>query len=173
MGRGIKLPDGEWDKLDALRLGTPSAPVFRNCLIVLMSDSRDTITSIAERLGCGTDTVVRVRRLYLQGGINALRPIKPPGRPSRATPAFLRALRRAVKTNPQKLGYGFSTWSSVRLAQHLAQVTGIRFGDDQLRRLLHKEGFSFHRPKHTLKGKRNEAAHDKAAKRLRRLKKTR
>ena len=90
---------------------------------------------------------------------------------------FLTTNRRPLSsrryTNPQKLGYGFSTWSSVRLAEHLAKVTGIRFGDDQLRRLLHKHGFSFHRPKHTLKGKRDEAAHDKAAKQLRRLKKKR
>ena len=171
MGCGIKLTDAEWDKLDALRFKAPSATVYRNCLVILMSDSRDTIASIAERLGCGTDTVVRVRRLYRQGGIDALRPIKPPGRPTRATPAFLREMKRALKTNPQKLGYGFSTWSAVRLTEHLAKVTGIRFSDDQLRRLLHKHGFSFHRPKHTLKGKRDEAAHDKAAKQLRRLKK--
>ena len=86
MGRGIKLTDTEWDKLDALRFKAPLATVYRNCLIVLMSDSRDTIASIAERLGCGTDTVVRVRRLYHQGGIEALHPIKPPGRPTRPEP---------------------------------------------------------------------------------------
>jgi transposase len=58
-----------------------------------------------------------------------------------------------------------------RLAAHLAQVTGIRFSDDRLRVLLRQEGFSFHRPKHTLKGKRDEAAYEKAEKQLVRLKK--
>ena len=71
------------------------------------------------------------------------------------------------------LGYGFATWSTVRLAEYLAQTTGIRFSDDQLRRLLHHEGFSVQRPKHTLKGKRDEAAYEKARRRLQRLKKTR
>jgi hypothetical protein len=61
MGHGIKLTEKQWDELDRLRLRTQSADVFRNCLIIIMSDSRETIASIACRLGCGTDTVVRVR----------------------------------------------------------------------------------------------------------------
>jgi len=173
VGRGIKLSDEQWDELDRLRLRTPSADVFRNCLIILMSDCRETIATIARRLGCGTDTVIRVRRLYRNGGVNALYPIKPPGRPCRATPEYLRQMRQAVQTNPLKLGYGFSTWSAARLAEHLAKVTGVRFSDDQIRRLLHQQGFSFHRPKHTLKGKRDEAAYEKAKKQLVRLKKKR
>jgi len=173
MEHGIRLTQEQWDELDHLRLRTPSADVFRNCLIILMSDSRETIPSIARRLGCGTDTVIRVRRLYRNGGIKALYPIKPPGRPCRATPEFLHQMRQAVQTNPMTLGYGFSTWSAARLAEHLATVTGIRFSDDQLRRLLHQHGFSVHRPKHTLKGKRDEVAYEKAKKGLIRLKKKR
>jgi transposase len=53
----------------------------------------------------------------------------------------------------------------------LAKVTGVRFSDDQLRRLLHQEGYSVHRPKHTMKGKRNEVAYEKAKGQLRRFKK--
>jgi len=146
MGYGIKLTEQQWDELDRVRLTTDSADVFRNCLIILMSDSRDTIAAIARRLGCGTDTVVRIRRLYRKGGVKALLPVKPPGRPGRATPAFIAQMKQAVQTNPLTLGYGFSTWSAARLAQHMAKVTGIRFSDDQLRRLLHQEGFSIHRP---------------------------
>ena len=39
-------------------------------------------------------------------------------------------------------------------------------------RLLHKHGFSVHRPKHTLKGKRNEAAQEKTKAEQAVLKKT-
>ena len=173
MGYGIKLTDEQWDELDRLRFSTDSADVFRNCLIVLMSHSQETIASIAQRLGCGTDTVVRVRKLYRKGGAQALRPIKPPGRPGRATPQFVRQMKQVVQSNPMTLGYGFSTWSVARLAEHLAKTTGIRFSEDQLRRLLHREGFSVQRPKHTLKGKRDEAAYRKAGDELTRLKKSR
>jgi transposase len=172
MGRGIKLGDQEFEQLDRLRFSTKSADVFRNCLIILMSDAGDTIASIAERVGCTTFTVNRVRRLYRQAGIAALQPIKPPGRPSRATPEFRAAMRQAVESNPLTLGYGFSNWSAIRLAAHLAKVTGIQFSDDQLRRLLHEERYSVHRPKHTMKGKRDEADYETAKKRLRRIKKS-
>ena len=105
MGYGIKLTEEQWDELDRVRFATKSADVFRNCLIILKSDSRDTIASIAEDLGCSPDTVIRVRRLYRQGGVDALKPIKPPGRPGKATPEFVDQMRRAVTTNPLTLGY--------------------------------------------------------------------
>ena len=171
MGHGIKLTEQQWNELDRVRFTTPSADVFRNCLMTLMSDSRETISAIAGHLRCSSETAKRIRKLYRMGGVGALQPIKPPGRSSRATPAFLKEMKKAVQANPMTLGYGFSTWSAGRLAAHLGTVTGIRFSDDQLRRLLHREGFSFHRPKHTLKGKRDEAAYEKARKQLVRLKK--
>jgi transposase len=173
MGHGIKLTEAQWNELDRVRFSARSADIFRNCLIILKSDSRDTIASIAEDLGCGTDTVIRVRRLYRQGGVAALVPLKPPGRKSKATPQFLQALSQAVQTPPQTLGYGFSNWSVVRLAEYLTKTTGIRFSDDQLRRLLHQEGFSMQRPKHTMKGKRDEQAFRNAKIELQTLKKKR
>jgi transposase len=129
------------------------------------------IAGIAKILGCSPETVKRIRMLFRDGGIAALTPKASPGRPSKATPSFLEALSEAVCTPPQELGYGFATWSTARLAAHLAKQTGIRFSSDQIRRLLHQEGFSVHRPKHTMKGKRDEAAYEKAKAQLRRLKK--
>lgn len=172
MGHGIKLTPDQWDELDRVRFRTPSADVFRNCLIILMSDSRDTIASIAQRLGCSTETVIRIRRLYRKGGVEALRPIKPPGRKPRTTAEFITRMKQAVRTNPQSLGYGFSVWSATRLARHLAKATGLSFSDDQMRRILRQHGYSFQRPKHTMKGKRDEVAYEKARKQLTRLKKT-
>jgi len=117
-----------------------------------ITGTRDTVSSDAAGL------VKRVRQLYRSGGTAALHPDKPPGRPSAATAEFRKALADAVATDPRPLGYGFTTWSTGRLAAHLAKVTGTKFGPAQIRRLLHAENFSIHRPKHTLKGKRDEAA---------------
>ena len=80
-------------------------------------------------------------------------------------------MRQALATNPLTLGYGFSNCSAIRLAAHLAKVTGIHFSDDQLRRLLHQGRYSVHRPKHTMNGKRDGDAYEEAKVRLRRLKK--
>jgi transposase len=171
VGRGIRLTPEQLDRIDLLRLKTLSKDVFRNCLILTMSHFGDTIGQIAERLGCSTETVVRIRREYRSRGIDALKPEKPPGRPSRATRGFIAAMKEAVDTNPQDLGYGFSTWSTKRLAAHLAKITGIAFSEDQLSRLLHRHGYTVQRPKHTMKGKRDEGAYQEAAKELELLKK--
>ena len=82
-------------------------------------------------------------------------------------------MREAVQTPPQSLGFGFSVWSSARLAAYLERQTGVALTADRVRRILHEEGFSFQRPKHTMKGKRDEVAYDKARRELKRMKKGR
>jgi transposase len=173
MGRGIRLTHEQLNRVDLLRFKTSSKDVFRNCLIITMSHFGDTIGQIAERLGCSAETVVRIRREYRERGLDALKPEKPPGRPSRATLGFIVAMKEAVAANPQELGYGFSTWSTKRLAAHLKKITGTGFSEDQLSRLLHRHGYSVQRPKHTMKGKRDEVAYQEAAKELDHLKKKR
>jgi transposase len=167
------LPDPQWDEVDAFRASARDARSFRNATIILMSGVGRTKASIAEALGCSTATVDNIRAAYRRKGIGGLTPSRPPGRTSRATPAYRAAIRRALAARPQDLGYGFSVWSVNRLRQHLKQQTGIELSEDQLRRILHREGFSVQRPKHTMEGKRDEAEHDRAAGELRALKKAR
>jgi putative transposase len=170
---GWTLTDSEWDALDNLRFSTTEAAVFRNATVILMSAVGRSKFSIAHDLGCSSSTVDHVRQRYRERGLAGLRPNKPTGRPSAATPEYRQALREVVQTPPQTFGYGFSVWSVARLAGHLKKQTGIRFSDDQLRRILHQEGFSFQRPKHTMKGKRDEVAYRQAQGQLKTLKKKR
>src|SRR5262249_29714257 len=106
-------------------------------------------------------------------GLAGLTPHKPTGRKSRATPEYLAALKTLLETSPLELGYGFSVWSLARLNAHLKRQTGINFSEDQLGRIVHRLGYSFQRPKHTMRGKRDEEAYQKAAIKLRKLKKKR
>lgn len=168
-----KLSDTEWEALDRLRFSTSEADVFRNATVILMSAVGRSKTSIAEDLGCSPATVDNVRKRYRQRGVEGLRRRKPPGRTSRATPAYRKALRDAVQTPPSALGFGFSVWSAKRLGKYLEKKTRIALSEDQLRHILHEEGFSFQRPKHTMKGKRDEAAYEKARRQLKHLKKGR
>jgi transposase len=166
------LTEEQWDELDRLRFSNRDARVFRNATIILMSAVGRSKSSIAETLGCSPATVDNIRAAYRRKGTDGLKPISPPGRTSRATSEYRAAMRTAIDTPPQELGYGFSVWSVNRLRQHLKRTTGIEMSDDQLRRILHQEGYSFQRPKHTMEGKRDEAAHDKAKGELRALKKS-
>jgi transposase len=168
-----ELTDKQWEALDELRFSTTDKALFRNATIILMSAAGRSKPSIAHDLGCSVGTVDIIRRRYREQGLAGLAKGKPPGRVSRATPEYRAALRKAAETPPQSLGYGFSVWSLARLNSHLAKETKISFSDDQLSRIMHAEGFSIQRPKHTMKGKRDEAAYDKAHRKLKRLKKGR
>jgi len=169
--RSWELSDQEWEAVDRVRFATTEAQVFRNATIILMTAVGRAKASIAQDLGCSSATVDNVRQRYQQRGLAGLRRSTPPGRRSRATPAYRAALRRALQTPPGQLGYGFSVWSVARLGQQLKKTTGVTFSEDHLRRLVHAEGFSFQRPKHTLKGKRDEAAYEHARQELQGMKK--
>jgi transposase len=167
----LKVSSKQWDALDALRFSTREAKVFRNATIILLTSAGNSKPAIAYELGCSVSTVDNVRRNYRQQGIQGLLPKKPPGRSSTATPEYRQALRKAVQTPPQSLGYGFSVWSLARLAAHLKRQTGVSLSEDQLGRVLRAEGFSYQRPKHTMKGKRDETAYERARRALKKLKK--
>jgi transposase len=167
----LVLSDVERESLERLRSDTDQALVFRNATAILQTAEGRSKAELSRVLGCSISTIDRIRRAYRRERLAGLLPVKPPGRPSRATAAFRAAMAEAVQTPPQALGYGFSTWSAPRLAAHLKKVTKIGFSDDQLRRLLHQEDFSAQRPKHTLKGKRDEAEYERARGELEALKK--
>jgi putative transposase len=173
MGKRGELTDAEWDALDHLRFGTTDAEVFRNATMILMTSVGRSKTSIAQDLGCSPGTVDNVRKRYRDRGLEGLKRRKPPGPKPRATTEYRAALRVAVQTPPQTLGFGFSVWSAARLGAYLARETGITLSVDRVRGILHEEGFSFQRPKHTMKGKRDEVAYEKSRRALKRMKKGR
>ena len=119
-----KLTDKEWDALDRLRFSTGDAVVFRNATIILMSAVGRSKASIAFDLGCSIATVENVRQRSRQSGRDGLIPGIPSGRMSRATPEYRAALRTAVETHPQDLGYGFSAFLVVLVAKYASRKTG-------------------------------------------------
>lgn len=168
-----KLTSDEWEAVDRFRFGTRDASEFRNALIILKSAAGDSKADIAEDLRCSVGTVDIIRKRYRTQGVEGLRRGSPPGRTSAADRDFLKVFRKVMETPPQDLGYGFNVWSVDRLVQHLWELTGVRFSTSQLRRILKAEGYSFQRPKHTMKGKRDEAAYEQARQELEVLKKKR
>jgi putative transposase len=173
MGLKWKIKDAEWDALDHLRFGTTDAEVFRNATLILMTAAGRSKTLIAHDLGCSPGTVDNVRKRYRDRGLEGLKRRKPPGPKARATTEYRAALRKAAQTLPTTLGFGFSVWSAARLGAYLQRETGVALTADRVRRILHEEGFSFQRPKHTMKGKRDEAAYRKSQRQLKRMKKGR
>ena len=92
-----------------------------------------------------------------QGGRRRWPPLSRRDAKSRATAGvFPKVAAAGCGNQPTDPAGNFSYWSVTRLVEHLAKETGIRFSNDQLRRLLRQERFSAQRLRHTMKGKRNE-----------------
>jgi transposase len=135
-----KLSEDQQKALDALRSSTSDERVIRNVEVILMSGQGRSKEWLALEFGCSLGTVMNIRRGYRLRGVAGLKPRPRPGRRSRATPHYRARLRQVAYTSPAKLGYAFRVWSAPRLARHLEMETGIRFSEDQLRRILEQEG---------------------------------
>jgi transposase len=127
--------------------------------------------AICQATGLSVDTIADIRRRWQQRSMASLRDQPGSGRKPKASPAYRQELRAALRKGPLAFGYAFSVWSIARLNVHLQRKTSVPFSDEWLRTLVKAEGFVYRRPKHTLKGKRDERAFRKARRSLDRLKK--
>jgi transposase len=135
-----KLSEEQLRALYALLESTNNRRIVRNAMLIILSSQGRSKERVAEELGCSLGTVTNVRREYRLRGLAGLKPLPRPGRRSRATPQFLAALRATARNAPNNFGYTFRAWSAPRLALHLERETGLRFGEDQIRRFMRREG---------------------------------
>lgn len=127
---------------------------------------------VASTMGVHPATVGRWALAYRQRGIGGLQgPLEDRrGRPRKLQTADLAWLKQTILTPPRDVGYAFTVWSLPRLARYLEQERGVQVRAHYLGHLLRRAGLTRLRPKHVLKGKRDEAAHDRAKAELARIK---
>lgn len=95
-------------------------------------------------------TVLTWLKRYLAEGMEGLQDAPRAGRSATVTADFRTLLLESVRRRPRSLGVAFSMWTLQRLADYLAEKTGIRVSDETIRRELAKEGIVFSRPQHTI-----------------------
>lgn len=71
-------------------------------------------------------TVRRWMKRYIAEGIEGLRDVPKTGNPGKVTLEYEAQLLAAVRRRPRRLELVFSTWTLQRLADYLAEATGIR-----------------------------------------------
>jgi len=86
--------------------------------------------------------------MFNEGGLDAIAPNSPPGRPSGLTEEQKETLKADVLTHPRELGHGFSNWEGKSVAHHIKQKFGVELSVRQAQRLLHELGFTLQRPKY-------------------------
>lgn len=169
----IRLKSREQRGLEFLRDQSPSPRIVKRAMCLLLSAAGESAKAICRITGLGRNSVTNIRRRWREHRLRSLKDQLRSGRPPRVTAEYRRELRRAIRRGPLAFGYVFTVWSVARLASHLHRITGITLSHDWLRRVVHAEGFVIGRPKHTLRGKRDEREYQDARRRLDRLKKGR
>jgi transposase len=99
------------------------------------------------------DTVERVLKRFLQGGIAALPPRTAPGRAPTVTPEWHAELLRVIDLDPHTVGVHSANWTTGLLATYLAATTGIAVTAETVRLALHAADYVCKRPTWTLKRK--------------------
>ena len=119
-------------------------------MVLLSSEQGLKAEEIAQIVRESDITVLRWLKRYLAEGIEGLKDAPRPGRSVVVTPEYRKRLLEVVRRRPRSLGLEYSMWSLQRLADYLAEETGIRVSTETVRRELAKEGIVFSRPQHTI-----------------------
>jgi len=119
--------------------------------IILMSAEGLGANRIAKVTGIGKRTVRDARRRWRRRGFEGLEDAARSGRPAQANARYLRLLKRAVRTDPRKMGYAFTRWTTPRLAEYMCRRTGVRLSADWVRGLLKGQGFVWRKTKLTIR----------------------
>jgi transposase len=153
-----RLTAAERRAVENLFRRSPDARVRRRANAVRLSSLGYTVPQIAQITGSWPQTVRNAFDRFESGGMDALSDRPRSGRPPKATPEYRERLVEAVKTDPGELGYPFTVWTVVRLRAHMAREMDVLVSEARVRQIMKEENLVFKRPKHTLKGKRDEDA---------------
>jgi transposase len=119
-------------------------------MVFLAVEQRLSVAEIAAIVRESEETVRRWLKRFQAEGIAGLYDRYRAGAPRKVTPAFRELLLFTVRRRPRSLGLPFSLWTCQRLADYLAEQTGIRVRDETVRVYLKAADIVLSRPQHTI-----------------------
>jgi len=119
-------------------------------MVLLSAEKKLKVDEIAEIVRESSVTVLRWLHRYMAEGIQGLLDAPRAGRSSILTDEFRKRLLEVVRRRPRSLELEFSMWTLQRLADFMAEDTGLRVSTETIRRALAKEDIVFSRPQHTI-----------------------
>jgi transposase len=119
-------------------------------MVLLSAEKRLKAEEIAEIVRASHITVLRWLKRYKAEGIEGLKDEPRPGSPAKVTVAYQQQLIEAVRRRPRSLGLPYSMWTLRRLADYMAEETGLRVSYETVRRELRKADIALSRPQHTI-----------------------
>ena len=148
----IPVPTAEeLDALENLYRTTRDVRLRTRAQIVLLAgEQRLTAPAIAVIVREDDQTVRNWLKRYLAEGLEGLKDRPMPGAPPKVTKAYEEQLLVVVRQRPRSLGQPFSMWTLQRLADYMAEQTGIRVSDETVRKLLKDGEIVLSRPQHKI-----------------------
>jgi transposase len=152
--RPIQLPPQSPEQLEALEeLYRTTKDVrlrTRSQMMLLAAEKHWVAHEIAEIVREDEQTVRRWMKRYMAEGIEGLKDAPRPGATPKVTPAYEAELLRVVRLRPRSMGLEFSLWTLQRLADYMAEETGIRVEAETVRQYLAKQDIVLSRPQHKI-----------------------
>lgn len=159
MAKPLMLPSLSATQVTALRQLYDTAPdpnLRLRAQIVLLAHQGRSVAAIATLVFRSRDTVERVLRRFVRGGVAALPRCKAPGMAPTVTPAWKAELLRVIELDPHTVGVPSANWTTSLLAIYLATQTHITVTAETVRLYLRAAGYVCKRPTWTLKRKAAE-----------------
>jgi transposase len=119
-------------------------------MILLATEQKLLAHQIASIVRQSEETVRRWIKRYKAEGVTGLEDAPQPGREPKSTPEYRARLLEVVRIRPRALEQPFSLWTLQRLADFMAEESGIRLSDEAVRLLLKKNGIVLSRPQHKI-----------------------
>jgi transposase len=143
------LTDEALTELDDLYRTTRDVRIRTRAQMVLLAAEKQMVSSeIASIVRRDEQTVRRWLKRYRAEGLNGLYDQPRPGTPGKVTPAYQELLIRTVRQRPRSLGQPYSLWTLQRLADYMAEETGIRVSAETVRVHLKAADIVISRPQH-------------------------
>jgi transposase len=119
-------------------------------IVLLAAEQGMVAPQIGSIVRLNEESVRRWLKRYEAEGIEGLKDNPRPGMAPVVTAEYRAQLVTAVRRRPRSLDQPFSLWTCQRLADYLAEETGIRVSDESVRRYLALEGIVLSRPQHKI-----------------------
>src|SRR5512144_1231511 len=145
------LSPAQLDELDTLYRTTKDVRLrTRAQIILLAAEHKMSAPTIATLVREPDQTVRNWFKRYEAEGIEGLKSKPQPGPPEKVTPDYKACLLEVVRLRPRSLGQPYSMWTLARLADYLAEQTGIRVEAETVRCHLKAADIVMSRPQHTI-----------------------
>ncbi|QDT68774.1 hypothetical protein MalM25_16990 [Planctomycetes bacterium MalM25] len=107
----------------------------------------ESVRTVAERIGVDRSSAKRWRRVWREGGEDALAAKPHPGGKCKLTDEQLDELVELVIAGPREAGFPTDLWTCARVAKVIQDRFGVEYDRRHLAKLLRRLGFSPQKPR--------------------------